>query len=184
MARLHRQTRFTLNKNHNISPRFYHSIAAGIFVAIVRLLYICMRYSRGMSELCEKFCPVSKQCLARLRTAKEYGDNLYALKQEFETASRDRGESFDIQSVLPPDLIEDLDANKTKYIHIRKSMLTLWNSQTTCDGPTPSRQDLLIMKDTLMRQNTDEEKRLGYIYSDATCSNPIGNIILRGLPEV
>lgn len=135
-----------------------------------------------MSELCEKFCPAYQQCRAQLNTVITYSSNLQALKQELETAARDHGVDDTCSTI--PELIEDMDSVSAIYSQIRGGLRLLRSSLPDCDGPMPDSQGLLLMKDALIRKNTDEQTRQSYIYRRATCANPVGVTVLRHLPAI
>lgn len=137
-----------------------------------------------MSDLCEQFCPAYIACRSRMARVILYSGNLRAFKLELETSAQDHGQDVVTDSVLPRELIDDIVLNNAAYAQIRRSMLALQIARQLCDGPAPSQQGLLIMKDPIIRKNTDEETRQKYIYADATCGDPVGQAILRNLPCV
>lgn len=137
-----------------------------------------------MSALCEKFCPAYQQCHTQLGAVITYSSNLKALKDEWETAARDCGVDTSAETVTPQELIEDMDVVSALYAQIRGGLRLLRSSLPDCDGPMPNNQGLLIMKDALVRENTDEPTRQRYIYQRASCANPVGALVLRQLPAL
>ncbi|HSH18491.1 MAG TPA: hypothetical protein VK978_03835 [Candidatus Saccharimonadales bacterium] len=137
-----------------------------------------------MSELCQKYCPVRRECNLRLQTVIDYRTNLQKLADALTEAAAQAGRDTAGSSVMPEELLHDLAKNKQQYSDIQECHQDLANALENCSDPIPSERGRSILPSLPAHMDVNEQALLHQIYYDASCGSQLGRVVLARLPRV